>query len=82
MAQVRSARAMKTRKEKKRGSITRRTDRANEGNKMLIISVFFYYSGRGTKSFDVVTCDQELEVRTGLTDLKLTSHSTRNKSAI
>ena len=37
MAQARSTRAMKTRKEKKRGSITCRTDRANEANKMFII---------------------------------------------
>ena len=36
MAQARSARAMKTRK-KKRGSITCRTDRANEANNMFII---------------------------------------------
>ena len=36
MAQARSARAMKTRKEKTR-SITCRTDRANEANKMFII---------------------------------------------
>ena len=36
MAQAQSARAMKTRKEK-RGSITWCTDRANEANKMFII---------------------------------------------
>ena len=36
MAQVRSVRAMKTRKEK-RGSITCRIDQANEANKMFII---------------------------------------------
>ena len=36
MAQARSVRAMKTKKEK-RGSITCRTDRANEAKKMLII---------------------------------------------
>ena len=45
--------------EKKRGSITCRTDRANEANKMFII-----YSEKGTKSFDVLTGDQELEVCT------------------
>ena len=36
MAQARSARALKTRKEK-RGSITCRTDRGNEANKIIII---------------------------------------------
>ena len=59
-AQARSARAMKTRKEKKRGSITSlRTEQAR------LIRCFLYgfveYSGKGTNSFEVLT---ELEVRT------------------
>ena len=55
MAQVRSARAMKTRK-KKRGSITCCMDRANEANEMFIIwlcCLFRFWEG-----------DWELEVRT------------------
>ena len=42
MAQARSARAMKTRKEK-RGSITCCTDRANEANKMFIIWLWWLF---------------------------------------
>ena len=58
MAQARSARAMKTRKEKTRNgeSITCRTDRANKANKMFIIWLcwlFRFWKG-----------DWELEVRT------------------
>ena len=48
---------------RKRGSITCRTDRANEANKMLLY-VFVNYFGKETKLFDVLTDDQELEVRT------------------
>ena len=36
------------------------------------------YCGKGTKLFDVLTGDQELEVHRLITDLKLTSHSTQN----
>ena len=61
MAQARSAQATKTRKEK-RGSITCRTDRANEANKMFIIWLCSLFRERDEIRFDVLTSDQELEV--------------------
>ena len=64
MAQAQSTWAMKTRKEKKRGFITCRSDRANEANKIFIIFIIVDYYRKGTKLFDILTGDQELEVRT------------------
>ena len=48
---------------RKRGSITCRTEQADEDNKD-VYCMAFYYSGKRTKQFDVLTLDQELEVRT------------------
>ena len=48
---------------KKRGSITGRTDRANEANNMFIIWLCWLLMV-GTNSFDVLTENQKLEVRT------------------
>ena len=50
-------------KGKTRGSITCRMDRANEANKMFLYG-FVDYSGKRTKSCNVFTGDQELEIRT------------------
>ena len=49
---------------RKRGSITCRRDRANETNTVRCLLFGFVYSGKRTKSFDVLTSDQEVEVRT------------------
>ena len=50
---------------KKRGSITCHTDQANEAKKMIcLLYGFVDYSTKRTKSFYVLTSDQEQEVRT------------------
>ena len=51
----------------------------SEDNLFLIRCIYIYisldYYGKGTRSFYILTGDQELELRT---DLKLTNHSAQN----
>ena len=73
---------------KKRGSITCRTESVRSGTEQTslircLLYGFVDYSWKGTKSFDVLTGDQELQVRTATFRPEIDqSHSTRNQSAI
>ena len=63
MAQARSARVLKTRKEKNEDpQLAVRTEQTRLIR--CLLHGFVDYSGKRTKSFDVLTRDQELEVRT------------------
>ena len=61
---TRSAQAMKIRKEKNEDLYLAVADQANEANKTFIIWLCWSVSGKRMISFDVLTSDRELKVRT------------------